>query len=67
MFAKDVNCKCCLGCEKRHVKCHVDCPEYLAFRQEKDKATETMIKESLGTKYRKTHYYDKVRKKWRKV
>ncbi len=33
---KGCNCKCCYKCDKRHVGCHADCEDYLAFRREKE-------------------------------
>ena len=32
-----LECKCCKGCEERHVRCHSDCEEYREFREAKDR------------------------------
>lgn len=36
--------KPCLGCEKRHVNCHSDCPDYKEYRDEMDERNETIRK-----------------------
>lgn len=35
-----VDCKCCKGCENRHIRCHAECDEYRDFRLAKDKENE---------------------------
>lgn len=35
-----LECKCCRGCEDRHMRCHSHCEEYRAFREAKDKENE---------------------------
>lgn len=52
----------CKNCTKRHYKCHVDCPEYLASKEETEK-----LKEWLNQEAEISAYASDVAKKKRKI
>ena len=29
-------CGCCQNCEKRHIGCHAECADYIAYRSNRD-------------------------------
>lgn len=36
----------CYGCEKRTATCHIKCPDYLEFRQKRDKILEERLRQA---------------------
>lgn len=48
----------CLGCDKRNVKCHIECEEYNKFKEERKHISKERVKENENRTllFRPSHY-----------